>query len=401
MAVEIRPLVGGELPELIAALAYAFAGRPGLPGADVPPPLLPEWSTCAFVDGRLATSFGAIPFRVRLDGTSVAMAGVTCVMTLPEFRRRGLLRQVITRALAEQRDRGQAMAILWASMAAIYQRFGFGLASTKATYDVDRRRLAFTRGDRAGGSVQLTTREEARPIVEDLFEEYSRPRNLMIQRDARMWDIRLADGERRTTHFGIYHNAAGEPRGYTVVQLSNDDVRGHGMVLDVVDLATLDADAYRGIWEFFAAHDLVDRVRWDNLAEDDPAALLMLEPRVLGRRTRDGIWMRITDVASALTQRPYDDGGVLSVNVRDELCSWNEGTWSIETAEGETAVRRGGEADTADLTMDVSSLAVLVAGHRSATTLARAGLVSADEKALATADRMFATAYAPWCPDLF
>ena len=51
------------------------------------------------------------------------------VGTLPEFRRRGLLRQVMTRAIGEQRDRGQALAMLWASMGAIYQRYGYGLAS--------------------------------------------------------------------------------------------------------------------------------------------------------------------------------------------------------------------------------------------------------------------------------
>jgi hypothetical protein len=49
----------------------------------------------------------------------------------------------------------------------------------------------------------------------------------------------------------------------------------------------------------------------------------------------------------------------------------------------------------------VAALAVLLAGHRSATQLARAGLVAADEKALRVADGLFATTYAPWCPDGF
>src|SRR3712207_9436470 len=50
--------------------------------------------------------------------------------------RSGLLRQIMTRSFAEQRERGQAIAILWASMAAIYQRFGYGLAADGLRYDI-------------------------------------------------------------------------------------------------------------------------------------------------------------------------------------------------------------------------------------------------------------------------
>src|SRR5687767_12874808 len=101
MTTEVRSLVADEMGELTKVTRYAFADPSP---EDRPIPLLPEWTTCAFVDGRLATTFGVFPFRVRLNGRSVAMAGVTMVATLPEFRRRGLLRQVMTRVLGEQRE---------------------------------------------------------------------------------------------------------------------------------------------------------------------------------------------------------------------------------------------------------------------------------------------------------
>jgi hypothetical protein len=49
----------------------------------------------------------------------------------------------------------------------------------------------------------------------------------------------------------------------------------------------------------------------------------------------------------------------------------------------------------------VAALAVLLAGHRSATQLARAGLVAGEDKALRVADGLFATIFGPWCPDGF
>jgi predicted acetyltransferase len=392
---EIRPITEDELPELQRITAYAFGGFGGQP----PPWIHPDWTTCAFVDGRIATTYGAWPFRVRLNGRSVAMAGVTMVATLPEFRRRGLLRQVMTRALAEQRERGQAIAILWASMGAIYQRFGFGLASSNVTYEVDPRQVAFVRGDVATGSVRLHTRDEARPIFEALYREFSAPRNLVIQRSGALWDIRQ-QGERQ--HFGVYYDGRGEPRGFVGFEKGTDPTLTPDQTIDINDWAALDPDAYRGLWEFVGHHDLVRRARWHRPPADDPAPLLFLEPRELHRRTADAIWMRITDVAAALPQRPYADAGVLTIAVEDDLCPWNRGTYGLETTGDETHVERIEGGTSADLTMPVSSLAVLLSGHRSATTLGRAGLLdAADGDVLQRADRLFATAYAPWCNDSF
>ena len=63
----------------------------------------------------------------------------------------------------EQRERGQALAILWASFGAIYQRFGYGPASTHVSYEVDPREIAFASGnrDRAAGQVRVMPKDEA------------------------------------------------------------------------------------------------------------------------------------------------------------------------------------------------------------------------------------------------
>jgi predicted acetyltransferase len=201
--------------------------------------------------------------------------------------------------------------------------------------------------------------------------------------------------------FGVYDNAAGETTGYVVFGLQQDSgVPGRGQKISVNDWAALDADAYRGIWEFFASHDLVGRVEWQRVPPDDPAPLLFLEPGRLSQRTHDAIWMRITDVEAALPQRPYGDADAVTLGIRDQMCPWNEGTYVLETTGEATQVTK--VATDADLTMPAASLAVLVSGHRSATTLARAGLLDAgNPKALDKADRLFATRYAPWCNDGF
>lgn len=170
--------------------------------------------------------------------------------------------------------------------------------------------------------------------------------------------------------------------------------------MTVTEFVALDIEAYRGLWEFLAAHDLVREIEVERVPEDDPAPLLLLEPRTLRRRTGDGIWMRIADVELALSQRPYGGVGALTLAIEDDVCTWNAGRFRLETDGPETVVTR--TLEPADLTMPVARLAQLLSGFASASQLARAGLIEArDASALETADRLFATNYRPYCQDGF
>src|SRR6185369_3145991 len=104
----------------------------------------------------------------------------------------------------------------------------------------------------------------------------------------------------------------------------------------------LDMDAYRGMWEFIRRHDLVGRVEMRGaVPEDDPAPDLLLEPRMLNRRTSDGIWLRVVDLEAALPKRPYGARGELTLRLEgDDVCPWNNGTYLMETDGQTTDVRR-------------------------------------------------------------
>src|SRR4029453_5268637 len=56
-------------------------------------------------------------------------AGVTVVGTYPTHRRRGVLRALMRAQLDDVHERGEPLALLWASEETIYGRFGYGLGS--------------------------------------------------------------------------------------------------------------------------------------------------------------------------------------------------------------------------------------------------------------------------------
>jgi predicted acetyltransferase len=72
----------------------------------------------------------------------------------------------------------------------------------------------------------------------------------------------------------------------------------------------------------------------------------------------------------------------------------------METDGTTTEVRRTERA--ADVTTSPHVLASLISGYRPATHFARAGRLEAkDESALKTADAIFKSKYAPYCPNGF
>ena len=340
MTTEIRACRPEEMDAYYAIERYVFASD-----TLVDPTVaatLPEWTTCGFVDGKLVATMGTFPFTVRLNGAAVKMGGVTQVGTLPSHRRQGLLRQIMRKGFEEMRERDQPFAILWASMGAIYQRFGYGTAAPRAWYTFDPRYAGFQEELQDTGSISMETPEEAYATIKQLYIESATAKTMHIHRSRALWqaDTLRREDKAPAVHVAVYRNADGEPRGYLVYQVGQEDrvAPGPNHKMTVRDFVWLDMAAYRGLWNFIRRHDLVGQVTM-TVPDDDPAPELLLEPRMLQKHTSDGIWMRVTDAEKALASRPYGDRGELVIDLpTDDMCPWNAGRWMIET-DGHTPLR--------------------------------------------------------------
>src|SRR5947208_3341669 len=90
----------------------------------------------AAYDGDVPVGTAAdFPFRLTVPGGELAAGGVTCVAVLPSHRRQGVLTELMRRELDDLHERGDPLAVLWASEAAIYGRFGYGMAAPH--FDID------------------------------------------------------------------------------------------------------------------------------------------------------------------------------------------------------------------------------------------------------------------------
>jgi predicted acetyltransferase len=381
--------------------------------------LLPDWTLCAFEDGRLATTYGAWPLTMRFNGRGVSIAGITCVSTNPVYRRRGYLRRIMEIDFARlEAAKLQPLAVLYASQAAIYQRFGYGIVSTHYRYRVEPRYLQFARREEAPGSLREASKEDEFGLLVDLYRRFREQRTGYVHRGRPMWE-QNALGKPPPGHVKtvLVYEEDGEPQGYVIYTtgLGRFDGPGPGQVLSISDLVWLTPAAYRSFWERFARFDLVHDVVWNSAPQDDPLPHLLLEPRMLHATAHDGLLARIIDVAGALTARPYPEETLLRFELVDEMAPWNGGRWQIETGEESevTSLTRAGSpgksvrgartfTSAPDLTLDVNTLAMLVFGQISASEAASMGRVDVhDAKALSRWDNALRTKHRPFCADQF
>jgi len=403
--IEIRAAEADEMNQLERVTGYAFANNELPKEKPDPSPLPPERTLCAFDGDRLVTSSGDFQFKMRFNGQTVAADGVTMVGCDPGYRRRGIVRQLITGLLHRSKENEVPVSILWASMGAIYQRFGYGLATTMVGYDIHPRYVQFQYGELAPGRVRLMDKDEALPILNGIYRTCSGPGNGMLHRADFYWDLMLRRSNNQHAHIAVYFDESDEPRGYCLYRTRWQDESSPepNQVVDVFDFSWLDIEAYRGIWEYLAGHDLSDRIRMQFVPEDDPAPNMLLEPRMLRRKTWDGIWMRIVDVEQALAARGYDAPGEAIVQiVDDDICGWNNGYYRLSTTGDATEVECLDGNVEADIVAQPDAFASLISGHSRLSDLARMGrLAVTDDRREAALDGLFGTRRRPHCPNMF
>ena len=409
MAIEYRPLRPEELDEYVYSDQVGFGGSTASDELQQFMRLLRDTSLrrdtmlAAFEDGAHVAHMAAFSERMSWNGREIDCGAIVDVMTLPTHRRRGHVRELMTRLLATIREAGQPVAMLWASMAAIYQRFGFGIAVTLRQLRFDPRQLRFVDEIAVPGRVRLVTGADAPPLLARVYERFAASRTCALRRSDAHW----RDGVLQLWKSGppalvaVYEEQA-EVLGYAVYRVEHTGTAAPGpwQQLQVPEFVALTPAAHRGLVQLLAGYDLARTVHMYILPVDDPLLYQAQEPRLLNAFVRDGTLVRIVDVQAALEGRGYDGDGRLTFALHDGLCPWNTGSYTLSVEAGAARLQRTDAEPSLRLTP--RALAIIATGRERPTTLARMGIIpDADPKTLRTADAIFSTAYAPFCPDQF
>ncbi len=409
---DVRTIRDDEIGARVALSAEAF----GFPAAPTAEQRFREthdlrWSFASFDADRMVAALDIEPMEVALNGRWLPMGGVQGVGAYPEVRRRGHIAALLRTALERMHEEGLAISMLFPTFYTLYRRFGWELGASDRAYRFDSHELRDANIAEAGSFERLSIDDWA--ALHELYRAAAPSRNGMLGRTERWWRQRVLVGrDDAPRDIVLWRDESGRPGGYIIYSRGGQQMlfeldptrrqlAGHELTIREL-IATTDA-AYAQLLRFVRSHDLARRVVW-TAPLDDPLLHIAPDPRSVFTEVRSSFMMRLVDLRAALVARGAPAAmppSAFALRVRDERCTWNDGTWRIETAAGGECAVSAAQGD-GDLAIDVGGLAALLTGALSVAAARATGrLVVRDERAATALAAFVATTHAPFCSDFF
>jgi predicted acetyltransferase len=408
---EVRAVGDDEIEAFLAVDQVAFGGGPmdAERVADYRTTVELDRTRAVFDGGRMVAASATLSLELTLPGATILpVAGVTLVGVLPTARRRGHLRRMMTSLLDDAVTRHEPLAALLSSESLLYGRFGYGLASTHASVEIESRHAALLpSAPDGGGRIELCEAEHAAKVLPGILDAARRLQPGDIGRPAGWWDALFRDPEKRregagAQFYAVHESPSGEADGYAVYRIRSDWQHGlHNGKVAAGEIVGVTPAAEADLWRFLFSLDLTEVVEAGVRPVDDPLRWMLVDPRRL-RTTMVGdfLWVRLLDVAAALSARRYGVEGTLVLDVADDARPGTPGRYRLDG--GPDGAACGRTTDEVDLALGVEELGAVYLGGVAASTLAAAGRVTELRPgALRRADAMLASSPRPFTRTAF
>ena len=267
-------------------------------------------------------------FRMKMTipgGHQVSLPGLSWVSVAATHRRRGILRLMITE-LFEQWEREQSVfSILTASEGTIYERFGYGPAAFENSVRLDLRKTALRSAAPDESEVRFGDADQIRASVPEIHDRWAATRPGALARTSVWWNMIFADrpilrNGRSSLHYLLH------PDGYASYRIHHESETS--TIAEVSEIFTVTDEAHTELWRVLSGLDLIPAVA-ATTPVDDPLPLKLTDlraPTVTG--IRDSMWLRILNVAQALSLREYGHDTEFVLEVTDPYRE-SGGRWNV------------------------------------------------------------------------
>lgn len=355
-----------------------------------------------FVDyDKTLNTGGAEPLPARL---------ITGVTVTPSFRRRGILKHMMTDSLNRAVAEGLAVTVLTASEGSIYGRFGFGVATRDAKVQVD---LGQSFADRlqlragAEGQVLMVDPTKLESTIKEVFADFHTSTRGSLGRHAWYWKSRSArwdpqehGGWNRSLRAAVHVLDDGSIGGYVTYSHRGWDTEPS--TIAVGDLIVRSEVSRRELWRYLGGLDTVERATL-RAPVQDPTPHALTNARAWSiTGVEDVLWVRVLNPVAALEARAWSSDGEFSLSLTDPQ-GIAAGTFTVSVSGGIAQVTSTQSRTTPQhFSLDVETLGSLYLGDVSVLTMRDAGRITADDDAdWGAFAATFDLATAPFCATHF
>ena len=372
----VRGLTEGDLDALFALRQVSFLDRSDFSDPDVRARHVARLACTHghFLAGKLTSAAVCYPFEMFLAGQRVRVGGLASVLSAPETRRRGFVRELLRDILGKLHGDGVGWMLEYPSVdPSFYARYGFASVPTGS-------KVTFPTEKLFSGPAPDAERlyGDAKKTLEPIYDAWARSYSLTLLRDntARPTWSRILTADRFCYVL---------PDAYAVMELEQT---GKTQTLIVHDYAFATpagrAELFRFLGSFYGQAELVSL----HLPGDEPLAFDLQNYHT---NELPGLQARIVDLPAALEPLTCSADKTFTLHLTDPFCPWNDGAWEVTLSPTGSAVTPALEppAQGLDLTsldtisLDVGTLTQLLCGALSGAAALRTGRAEGDASTVA------------------
>ena len=340
----IQQLEGEAMAEALYQLnTYAFGATPPLPNKEE---FIEKTRSrqdvhyyVLYEDQQPAAGVAYSAYTQQVRGALAPMAGVWGVAASPETRRKGYVRQTMTRAFAAMRDEHLPLSCLYPFRESFYQRLGYVSFPKPFTAQFSPANLLPLLKQTFTGQVQRVQWAEATSLYREFLAKVRASKHGMALRD-----VEDSDTAQRRNAWMVVVREGGEVTGlmhYAIKEVGHFD-----NTFNANRFYYFTSQARYQLLEWIARHiDQTGRVEIHLPPNERPETWLVdldVQFKADGRAPMG----RVVDIAQLGRQGSIPVGpGRFSARISDPYAPWNENIWEFTCANGALAVRPTAQAD--------------------------------------------------------
>ncbi|OLS19217.1 MAG: hypothetical protein ThorAB25_29440, partial [Candidatus Thorarchaeota archaeon AB_25] len=316
-----------------------------------------------------------------IRGNTIPFSAVWGVATLPQHRRKGLIRNLFVESFKSMREKGIYLSILAPFYKTYYERFGYSLAEHRVKHEFPRILLRLVKGDESITNRELTDASEAKTAL-GMEQSMSRfgSRNFHTMSTLE----RMIKGN----HFHLFEQD-NEPVG--TVKFNFTKVKDDVLDLGVSSATYSSLDVFPSIVELVGHYATsATTVKW-YCDPQIPVRYYMDDLQEWNTVDWSGMMMRVVDLESysAAIQIPVQATESVILKLNDEMCPWNQGTFRLTPSSGSLEIERLDDSVVPEITLQALQLSETIGGLTPATTLLGLGRLDCNVDVAERLEAMF------------
>jgi predicted acetyltransferase len=343
-----------------------------------------DWYYGAFDEDTMVATVGAVPFDMRMRSRDFKMDGVMGVATKPEYRNRGIVREIMVIMFKNMYDNKIPISVLYPFKFSFYEMLGYKLVDEHVFYQFRISDIIYRKTDYHMKEV-VRINDDIRKVYDKVVSKFDYIAKRPI---IDYWRVHFKENYKFICYNGD------QPVGYVIMRFSKPlepRLKSPEKTIQIREVFWLDQAARQTIFNFLWSHRDQRKYIAGAFPADENIIDLLKTPRIVRRTIIGNSLLRIIDAKAILENLEYPlSNFTLTFHIHDKYCPWNNGYFTIDSKDRKITVEFNESSEKViDIQIDISFFAQLVAGFRTISDLLEFGFIKVNNENLEVLQKLF------------